>query len=83
MHTLNFASGSHITKSASIPSLSCPLTCCSPQSLEGLWLKKRDTSAIEKLRFLASVQKSDSPGHNMDMYESKKEIFLNIDICQS
>jgi hypothetical protein len=42
--------------------------------LEGFWLKKRDTSAIEKPRFLASVQKTDSPAHRMDIYDSRKEI---------
>ena len=67
LQTWNFASGSHITKSASIPSFSCPLESCSPQSLEGLWLRKCDTSAIEKLRFLASVQKSDSPEQKQDV----------------
>jgi hypothetical protein len=54
--------------------LSFPLAYSSPQGLEGFWLKKRDTSAIEKPRFLASVQKSDSPGRRMDIYESGKEM---------
>jgi hypothetical protein len=50
--------------------------------LEGFWLKRRDTSAIEKLRFLASVQKSDNPGHRMDIYESRKEIPCGEGFCQ-